>query len=367
MKPPVIASAAIATWAAATLLAAPVRPSLDADTESPPDDLVCELGAEPSPEAVDPHRWSGRFGGIGIQIRAGTDNLGIEEAFKDGPAAKAGIGKGDQILRIGDTPTTGLSLSETVTRLRGEPGSTVTLTVLHPAAGKTRVVQLQRAFVKVISVRNPRVLAGKVGYLRITGFNQFTGPDTREAIEELLKKGACAWVLDLRSNTGGPLRAAREVAGRFLEPAQPAFILQLDPPPQRREFFASRFGPRANGPLAVLVNAGTAGAAEVLAGALRIGRRATLVGSKTAGHNRVLQLMPLPGGTAALIERGECLLPDGGGFAQRGVLPDVMLDADNGPVVWQRAWDTSAPDPADDRVLQRAVGLCLEKLGQPPQ
>ncbi len=203
--------------------------------------------------------------------------------------------------------------------------------------------------------------------MRITGFNQFTGPDTREAIEALLKKGARAWVLDLRGNTGGPLRAARDVAGRFLEPIQPAFILQLDQPPQRREFFASRFGPRATGPLTVLVNTGTAGAAEAVVGALRIGRRAMLVGNKTAGHNQVLQLMPLPGGAGALVERGECLLPDGDGFGQRGVLPDVMLEANNGPVIWQRAWDTSAANPADDRVLQRAISLCLEKLGQPPQ
>jgi carboxyl-terminal processing protease len=366
MKPASLVFAALAAWAAAAP-AAPLRPGIEADTEAPPDDLVCELGADPSPEGVDPHRWRGRFGGIGIQIRAGADNLTVEETFKDGAAAKAGIQRGDQIVKIGDAPTATLGLSEAVMRLRGEPDTTVTLTVLRPATGQTREVRLQRAFVKVISIRHARLFAGKVGYLRITGFNQFTGPDAREAVEELLKKGARAWVLDLRANTGGLVRAARDVAGRFLDPAQPAFLLQFDAPPQRREFFASRFGPRAGGPVAVLVNNGTAGAAEALAGALRIGRRAVLVGNRTAGHGRLLQLMPLPGGTAALVACGECLLPDGDGFAQRGLMPDVMLEADGGPVVWQRAGDTSMLNPADDRALQRAVGHCLEQLGQPPQ
>jgi len=361
-----IAFAALAACAAASL-AAPLRPGIEADTEAPPDDLVCELGADPSPEGVDPHRWSGRFGGIGIQIRAGTDHLTVEESFKNGAAAKAGIQRGDQIVKIGDALTATLGFTEAVSRLRGEPDTTVTLTVLRPATGQTRVVRLQRGFVKVISVRHAQLVAGQVGYLRITGFNQFTGPDTREAVEELLKKGARAWVLDLRANTGGLLRAAREVAGRFLDPAQPVFLLQFDAPQPRQEFFASRFGPRAAGPVAVLVNHGTAGAAEALAGALRIGRRAALVGNRTAGHSRLLQLMPLPDGTAALVARGDCLLPDGDGFAQRGLMPDLMLEEDGGPVVWQRDWDTSMLNPAEDRLLQRAIGHCLEQLGQPPR
>jgi carboxyl-terminal processing protease len=354
------------------VLGAPVRTGVGPDTGEPPDDLICEQGAEPGAESVDPSRWAGRFGGIGIQIGFNGDAVTVEETMKDGPAERVGVRKGDQITRINDESAAGLGVNDVVRRLRGEPGSVLKLTVVRPAANETRECRLQRGLVKVDSVRDAQLLAGKVGYARLTSLNRFTGTDLRAALAPLERAGARAWVLDLRHNRGGLLRAVRDVAGQFLEPAQSVLVLQPAQVETQQQFFASRYGPRLGGPLCVLINLNTAGAAEALAAALRWHRRATLIGAKTCGHSDVVRTVAGPDNTVSLALHGDIATMDGRKFSGReGLTPDIEMAGGVGEdtTVFQRVLPgrRETSNLSNDRTVQRAVATCVEQLEQRSQ
>jgi C-terminal peptidase prc len=346
---------------------APVRTGAGPDTEEPPNDWVCEQGAEPGAESVDPSRWAGRFGGIGIQIAFSGDSIGVEETMKDGPAEKAGMLKGDVIIRINDESTAGLNVNDAVRRLRGEPGSPLKLTIARPATGKTLECRLQRGLVKVESVRDAQLLGGKVGYARLTAFNRATGGDLRAALAPLERAGARAWVLDLRHNRGGLLRAVRDVAGQFLEPAQSALILRPAQAEAQQQFFTSRYGHRFNGPMCVLINLNTAGAAEALAGVLRWHRQAALIGAKTCGHGDVVRVVAALNGTATLALYGDIVSVDGRKFGGgEGLAPDIEMPSAPGEdtALLQRLLPgrREAANLSSDRAVQRATAICIERL-----
>lgn len=371
MKVVSIALAVVVLCSSSWLRAAPVRPDLEPDTEVPSDDLVCEAGTDVGADGIDPNQWTGRFGGVGIEIQLGGDALTVSRPLKGGPADKAGIQAGDQINKINDEFTYGLGLSECVSKMRGEPGTTVILTIYRPATGETRQCRITRAFVRISTVKDAQMLAGKVGYLRIASFNRFTGAEVRETIEQLEKTGARAWVIDLRGNKGGLLRSARDVGSRFLDPGQVVFMLQEPRLMKRQEFQSSRQSAHTSGPLAVLINSGTAGAAEVVAGACRLQRRAALVGGPSFGHGRVIQLQPKPDGTAVAADGGECLLPNGASLIGRSLKPDLdMTNEPNQepPILQRNPGNLSQPRSlAEDRVVQRAVDHCLGQLGLPTE
>lgn len=359
--------AALVLCGGSVLLGAPVQMGAGPDTEEPPDDLVCEQGAEPGAESVDPSRWTGRFGGIGIQIGFNGDAVTVEETMKDGPAEKAGIRKGDVITRINEESAAGLQVNDVVRRLRGEPGSALKLAVARPATGRTLELRLQRGSVKVESVRDAQLLGGKVGYARLISFNRYTGGDLRAALAPLERAGARAWVLDLRYNRGGLLRAVRDVAGLFLEPAQSALVVKPVQTEIQQQFFTSRYGARLAGPLCVLVNLNTAGAAEALAGVLRWHRRAVLIGVKTCGHSDVVRLLPAPDGTASLALHGDIVSLDGKKFGGgEGIAPDIEIapapGEDTTALLRVLPGRREATDLSNDRTIQRAVTTCIEQL-----
>ena len=321
---------------------------------------------------MDPSRWIGRFGGIGIQIGFSGGMVSVEETMKDGPAERAGVRKGDQITRINDEPAGGLAADAVVLRLRGEPGSALKLTVFRPATSETCECRFQRGAVKVESVRDAQTLAGRVGFARVISFNRYKGEDMRTALEPLERAGARAWVLDLRHNRGGLLRAVRDTANLFLEPAQSVFLFQPAASDTPQQFFASRYGPRLEGPLCVLVNINTAGAAEALAGALRWNRHATLIGTRTAGHCAVVRLVPAPGGRTVLVPHGDIAPLDGKKFGGgEGLVPDIELTAASSEdtAVWRRLLPgaNEAADLSNDRLVQRAVAVCIDQLDRQRQ
>lgn len=269
---------------------------------------------------------TGKFGGLGIEVQMQDGYVRVVSPIDDTPAAKAGIKPGDLIIKIDDTPVKGLTLTDAVGKMRGDPGSKVTLTIAREGADKPLVVELKRDIIAVASVRS-RMLDPGMGYIRISSFNVDTGENLNKELLKLKKDAGGelkGLVLDLRNNPGGVLDAAVKVSDAFIEHGTIVSIKGRDPS-NTREFTASP-GDLLNGnPLVVLVNGGSASASEIVAGALQDDKRAVLMGSRTFGKGSVQTIMPLSNDTAIKITTARYYTPSGRSIQAEGIEPDVVL------------------------------------------
>src|SRR5436190_3173498 len=246
-----------------------------------------------------------RFNGLGIEVSSKNGVLTVVTPMEDTPAPKAGILAGDQILKINGAPTDRLELQQAVNLLRGKPGQKATLTILRPSTKEIKDYVLERAEVKVQSVKNAHLidqeLTGpfKVGYIRIVQFNEPTVEELAKALDDLQKRGMQALILDLRNNPGGLLNSAVDVCGQFLPPNTTVVSTQGRAASQEREYTTSVTAKeRPRFPLGVLVNEGSASGAEIVSGALKDLKRAVLVGETTFGKGSVQNVLQLPDGSA---------------------------------------------------------------------
>lgn len=269
---------------------------------------------------------TGKFGGLGIEVQMQDGYVKVVSPIDDTPAAKAGIKPGDLIIKIDDTPVKGLTLTDAVGKMRGEPGSKVTLTIAREGADKPLVVELKRDIIAVASVRS-RMLDPGMGYVRISSFTTDTGDNLNKELLKLKKEAGGelkGLVLDLRNNPGGVLDAAVKVSDAFIEKGTIVSIKGRDPS-NNREFNATP-GDMLNGrPLVVLVNGGSASASEIVAGALQDDKRAVLMGSRTFGKGSVQTIMPLSNDTAIKITTARYYTPSGRSIQAEGIEPDVAL------------------------------------------
>lgn len=243
----------------------------------------------------------------------------------DTPADAAGIQPGDLIIRIDGQSVKGLDLQEAVERMRGEPGTTIELGILREGEDAPLELVIERAIIRVQSVRS-RMLEPGYGYLRISQFQSRTGDDVLDALESLNDQadGLNGLVLDLRNNPGGVLDAAVEVADVFLSNGR---IVSTE---GRSDEAASEFTATPNDalngePLVVLVNAGSASAAEIVAGALQDHRRAVIMGEPTFGKGSVQTILPLRDGNAVKLTTARYYTPDGRSIQAEGIVPDVAI------------------------------------------
>src|SRR5580765_851129 len=246
-----------------------------------------------------------RFNGLGIELSTKNGVLTVVTPMEDTPAAKAGILAGDQILKIHGTPTEKLELQQAVNLLRGKPEQKATLTILRPSSKEVKDYVLERAEVKVQSVKNPHLIdkeltgAFKVGYVRVVQFNEPTAEELAKTLDELQKQGMQALILDLRNNPGGLLNSAVDVCAQFLPPNTIVVSTQGRVASQQRDYTTSGVAKdRPNFPMAVLINEASASGAEIAAGALKDLHRAILVGETTFGKCSVQNVMQLPDGSA---------------------------------------------------------------------
>lgn len=266
---------------------------------------------------------SGEYGGLGLELQVREGALRVVAAIDDTPAAKAGLQTGDLILRIDGTPLEGAALLGAVDRLRGAPGSRLQLTVQR--GGETPfVVELQREVIKVSSVRT-RWLAPDLAWLRISSFQYDTGADVAKAIRGLRERRAVAGlVLDLRSNPGGLLQAAVETADGFLE--QGRIVSTRGRLPVASMSFDAKPGDLLQGaPLVVLIDGGSASAAEIVAGALQDHRRAVVVGQPSFGKGSVQSILPLANGDGVKLTTARYYTPQDRSIQAEGIVPDVEL------------------------------------------
>ena len=273
-----------------------------------------------------------RFNGLGIEVSTKNGVLTVVTPMEDTPAAKAGILAGDQILKINGTPTEKLELQQAVNLLRGKPEQKATLTILRPSSKEVKDYVLERAEVKVQSVKNAHLIdkeltgAFKVGYVRVVQFNEPTAEELAKTLDELQKQGMQALILDLRNNPGGLLNSAVDVCAQFLPPNTIVVSTQGRAASQERDYTTSSTAKeRPRFPLAVLVNEGSASGAEIVSGALKDLKRAILVGETTFGKGSVQNVLQLPDGSALRFTTAKYYTPGKQVIHGNGVTPNIAV------------------------------------------
>lgn len=271
-----------------------------------------------------------RFGGLGVHVTERNGDLIVVSPMEDSPAFRAGLLPGDQIIKINGESAEKLELPSLTDKLRGAPGTKVTITILRPGTKEIKDFELTREIIKVWSVKDakllPQDIAGeaKVGYARITQFNAPTAEELAKKLDEMEKAGMQALVLDLRFNPGGLINSAVDVAGMFLPPATVVCTTEGRVPSQTRKYMANAaLRRRASYPVAVLVNFGSASGSELVAGALKDTNRAILVGETTFGKGSVQSILPMPDGSALRLTTAKYYTPSHQLIHEHGVAPTI--------------------------------------------
>jgi carboxyl-terminal processing protease len=275
---------------------------------------------------------SGTYPGIGVEVAPEAEGIKVLRPIADSPAERAGLRSGDVIVRIDDAPVQS-DVDAAIDQMRGPAGTQVKLSVRRPGAPQVVDLALERAQVEVHSVSAESLEPG-YGYLRITTFSDTTAQDVTRAVSNLLRTrpgaGLAGLVIDLRNNPGGVLDSAVEVADAFLDSG---VIVTADgrTPDARFRMDATPGELLAGARIAVLVNGGSASAAEILAGALKDNGRAVLVGRRTYGKGSVQTVIPLADGRALKLTTSHYATPSGAKIDQRGIDPDLVVQGPDEP------------------------------------
>jgi carboxyl-terminal processing protease len=306
----------------------------------------------------------GNFVGLGIELKLDTEGLRLVGVIRGGPAAEAGVKVGDQIVKVAGVPVRGLSLDEAASRLQGNEGTSIEITLLR-ANGATRSLVLVRRHVEVESVAQARIVdpAAGVGYVQLTGFQKSSTEELDRAITGLRRQGMRALVLDLRGNPGGLLNVAVEIAERFVE--QGVIVSTRGRAPGQSQVYQSQAKTVWQLPLFVLIDHDSASASEILAGALKDHHRATLLGERSYGKGSVQSIFALHSAPAGLkLTTAKFYSPNNRPYSEQGVEPDVPVRIVRKPVSSDEPGSSKTDgreplvefgDPTNDPVLGQAI------------
>jgi carboxyl-terminal processing protease len=287
---------------------------------------------------------SGQYSGVGIEVSMEDDEVIVVSPFEGSPAAAAGIRSGDIIATIDGIPVNTTTLADTIGRMRGKEGTSVKIGILREGSAEPLQFTLKRAHVELRSVRSELLEPG-MGYVRISQFSETTADDLDAALKGLRKHNAAplkGLVLDLRNNPGGVLEAAVSVSDAFLDSG--VIVTAKGRTPESKFEMDATPGDALNGaPIVVLINGGSASAAEIVAGALKDNHRAKLMGRTTFGKGSVQTVIPLEGDRAIKLTTSLYYTPSGISINHRGIAPDIELERDPKP----------SNAPADAPLLQR--------------
>ncbi|MBI4690980.1 MAG: S41 family peptidase [Nitrospirae bacterium] len=275
----------------------------------------------------------GEFGGIGIQIGIKDGVLTVIAPIEDTPAFKAGIIAGDKIVKINGEPTKDISVQDAVNKMRGQKGTSVTITIMREGWKEHKDFTIIRDIIKVKSVKS-KVMENNIGYVKINQFQERTASDLEEALSNLSQDGVASLILDLRNNPGGLLSSAVDVSGKFLPQGKVVVAIKgrsgekteyrteggkADEP--RRE----ETNPFVTIPMIVLVNQGSASASEIVAGALKDWGRAVVLGVQTFGKGSVQSVIPLSDGSGLRLTTARYYTPKGISIQTTGITPDIVV------------------------------------------
>jgi carboxyl-terminal processing protease len=304
---------------------------------------------------------SGRYSGVGIELSIEDDQVVVIAPFDGSPAAQAGIRSGDIIVTIDGIPVNTNTLADTIGRMRGAEGSSVKIGIMREGNSEPMLFTLKRSRVDLHSVRGEMLEAG-YAYVRISQFSETTGNDLNASMKDLRKHNAAplkGLVLDLRDNPGGVLEAAVAVADAFLNSG--VIVTAKGRTPDSKFEMDATPGDLLNGaPIVVLVNGGSASAAEIVAGALKDQHRAKLMGRTTFGKGSVQTIIPLSDDRAVKLTTSLYYTPSGVSINHRGIAPDIQLERDT------TAAAASVPEGAPLQQRDADVKRALEELKVSP-
>jgi len=267
----------------------------------------------------------GKFGGLGIEITIKNGLLTIISPIEDTPAWRAGIEAGDIIIKIDGELTKEITLNGAVKKLRGEPQTEVTITVLREKNRKVEDVTIVRDIIKIKDIKRATILEDGIGYVKIGEFRESTAKDLGKALKELEKDGLKALIIDVRNNPGGLLNSSIDISSRFLEDGMT--VVSTDSRTEEKRIYRSvPLGKKyLDIPMVVLINKGSASASEILASALRENNRAVLLGETTFGKGSVQTILPLSDGSAMRLTTSKYYTPSGESIHEKGVEPDIEV------------------------------------------
>jgi carboxyl-terminal processing protease len=268
---------------------------------------------------------TGKFGGLGIEISLRDGVLTVVSPIDDTPAFKVGIKPGDKIIKIEDESTLDMTLQDAVSRLRGETGSPVNITIFRKTFKVPKEFTIVRDIIKVRSVVN-KLYQDDIGYIKIRNFSKNTSSDLDKALEELRGKGITKLILDVRNNPGGLLNQAVEVTDRFLNKENLIVYTKGRSDEQNMRFTSHDKVAGVSYPLIVLVNGGSASASEIVAGALQDLNRAIILGTQTFGKGSVQTIIPLSDGSALRLTTARYYTPSGRVIQENGIEPDIIVE-----------------------------------------
>jgi carboxyl-terminal processing protease len=364
--------------------------------EKPDDSKLMEGAINGMISALDPHSrymnekgWSdmqetthGEFGGLGIEVTMEDGLVKVVTPIDETPAAKAGMLSGDVITQIDDEQIQGMTLEQAVSRMKGPANSKIRLKVARKGSAAPIDVAIVREIIRVRPVRY-KTDSGDIGYIRITRFNEQTTDGLKKAIASIAKEipadKLAGYVVDLRNNPGGLLDQAVSVSSAFMTRGE--VVSTRGRTSEETQRFSARGGDITKGkPLVVLINGGSASASEIVAGALRDHKRATLIGTRTFGKGSVQTIIPLGSGNGALaLTTARYFTPSGRSIQAQGIAPDVEvlqdvpdelksrselkgeasmrghLAADGAEQAGSQAW--VPPNEKDDKALNAAFNL----------
>ncbi|WP_369793085.1 S41 family peptidase [Thermopetrobacter sp. TC1] len=313
--------------------------------EKPDEEKLVEAAINGMLQSLDPHssylnpknfrdmqvQTRGEFGGLGIEVTMENGVIKVVSPIDDTPAARAGIMAGDYIIKIDGKSVQGMTLNQAVEKMRGKVGTPITITVLRKGRKKPFDVKIIRDIIRIKSVKHS-IEGGDIGYIRITSFNEQTGPGLEEAIKDIKKKlgdKVKGYIIDLRNNPGGLLDQAIQVADDFLEHGE---IVSTRGRTEQERYNATPGDLTDGKPIVVLINGGSASASEIVAGALQDHKRATIIGTRSFGKGSVQTIIPLgPRGGAIRLTTARYYTPKGRSIQAKGIEPDYVIEEELPP------------------------------------
>jgi carboxyl-terminal processing protease len=335
-------------------------------------------GLDPHSSFLDPEMYremqvetSGSFGGLGIEITLRDDILTVVAPIEGTPAYRAGIQPGDRIVKIEGISTKDMQLTDAVKRMRGKPGSKITISIVREGWAEPRDFDITREQIRVQSVKTQQLEPG-IEYIRLRQFQEQTAQDMEAALDKFAKNGKIqGLVLDLRNNPGGLLTSAVEVSEKFLDAGKLIVYTEGRVRNQNMRFQANARRVYTDFPIVVLLNQGSASASEIVAGALQDWGRGIVLGTTSFGKGSVQTIIPLSDGSGLRLTTAKYYTPKGRSIHGKGIAPDIIVEGPKtsvatppppeggstppkpGPTVETKPGDELKRDPQ----LQRALDL----------